>query len=805
MAGNETPAKRLPNGLEAKDVLADYRIAYLSRQVSLIGRREVLSGKAKFGIFGDGKEIAQIAVARSYKNGDWRSGYYRDQTIMFALGVCTPKQFFAQLYADPDITREPMSGGRQMNAHFSTRYLNNDGSWKNQLETPNVAADLSPTAAQMGRLVGLGYASKLYRDIKELSNARQFSDRGQEVGFGFIGNASAAEGVFWESLNAVAVLQVPVAISVWDDGYGISVPNKYQMCKESVSEAAKGFQQDGSLNGIDIYVVRGWDYPSLVESYARGVAKVRAHHVPALFHITELTQPQGHSTSGSHERYKTPERLVFEENQDGLRIMRKWMLDLKITTEEELTILEEACLEQAETARDQAWEESLAPAESDRNMLMQVLESLAEKPEAAGLLEDTIRQLKRSPTLLRRNVAQAARRSAYVTRHLAFDLRRSLLEFVRTYQRQNRDLFSRWSMSETDRSPLNVPHIPALYAEKPIQIPGNEIIQKCFDALMARDSRVFIIGEDVGVLGDVNQNFKGLQEKFGEARITDTGIREATILGQGIGAAMRGLRPVVDIQYLDYLLYCFQLLSDDVATLHYRSAGGQIAPVIVRTKGHRLEGIWHTGSPMGTIIHGLRGMHVCVPRNMVQAAGMYNTLFLGEDPALVIEVLNGYRLREALPENIATFTVPLGIPEVLTEGEDLTVVTYGACLRIAEDAAKFLKTMGISLEIIDVQTLLPFDVTHKIRASIRKTNAVLFLDEDVPGGASAYMMQQVLEVQGAYEDLDAPPRTLTSTSHRSAYGSDADYWCKPSAEDVIDTVYEMMRERKPEIYDDVFA
>lgn len=800
MARNDAPARRIPQGLTARDILADYRLAYLSRQVSLIGRKEVLSGKAKFGIFGDGKEVAQVALARAYRKGDWRSGYYRDQTLMFALGVCTPKQYFAQLYADPDISRDPMSGGRQMNAHFSTRFIAEDGSWKNQLDTPNVAADLSPTAAQMGRLVGLGYASKLYREVKELASSQQFSDQGNEVAFGMIGNASAAEGIFWESLNAAAVLQVPMAISVWDDGFGISVPNKYQMCKESISKAAQGFQQDGSLHGIDIYVVPGWDYPSLVETYTKGVEKVRSQHIPAMFHITELTQPQGHSTSGSHERYKTPERLKFEETQDGLRLMRAYILDLKLATETELSQLEKEVSDEISQARDQALEEFLAPIHADRSRLLDILTKLNDHPGVSGLLAETMTQLQKAPSLLRRTVAQAARRAAILTKNLPRDDRQALVNFIQSYQEENRDRFSRWSLSETHRSPLNVNHVPAVYGEKPAQIPGNEIIQKCFDALMARDPRVFIIGEDVGVLGDVNQNFKGLQEKFGESRITDTGIREATILGQGIGAAMRGLRPVVDIQYLDYLLYCFQLLSDDVATLHYRSAGGQIAPVIVRTKGHRLEGIWHTGSPMGTIVHGLRGMHVCVPRNMVQAAGMYNTLFRGDDPALVIEVLSGYRLREALPENIDHFTVPLGMPEILIPGEDVTIVTYGACVRIAEEAAKFLDTLGIKVELIDVQTLLPFDLNHSILASIRKTNAVLFLDEDVPGGATAYMLQQVLETQGAYDELDAPPRTLTATAHRSPYGSDGDYWCKPSVEDVIETVYAMMRERRPAVF-----
>jgi pyruvate/2-oxoglutarate/acetoin dehydrogenase E1 component/TPP-dependent pyruvate/acetoin dehydrogenase alpha subunit len=794
-------------GAPAAAVVQDYRLAWISRQASLIGRREVLTGKAKFGIFGDGKEVAQIALAKAFRKGDWRSGYYRDQTLLLALGATTIKQFFAQLYADADVEREPASAGRQMNAHFATRYLDGDGRWLNQMMMANSSADLSPTAAQMGRLVGLGYASKLYRENKKLRSEQlaQFSVNGNEVAFGTIGNASAAEGIFWEALNACGVLQVPVAISVWDDGYGISVPNKYQMTKESISEVTRGFQRDDRLQGFDIYVVKGHDYPALVEAYAKGVEKVRKEHVPALFHIVDLTQPQGHSTSGSHERYKSAERMAFEEREDCITKMRTWMLETGVAAKAELDKLEKEALAEVEQAKEIAWREFLQPLEDDRAKLIGIYEGLLEKAEDASLPDDAkaslataITQLKRTPALLRRVVMSSARRAVVETKAVDAAFRRPLLDFVDQYAKENKERYSKFLLSETSRSPLHVREIKATWADKPEQIPGNEVIQRCFDALMAREPRLFIIGEDVGRLGDVNQNFKGLQEKYGEIRITDTGIREATILGQGIGAAMRGLRPVVDIQYLDYLLYCFQLLSDDLATLHYRSAGGQIAPVIVRTKGHRLEGIWHTGSPMGTIINGVRGMHVCVPRNMVQAAGMYNTLFQGDDPALVIEVLNGYRLREAVPTNLETFTVPLGVPEIVLTGSDLTLVTYGACVRVAEEAAKFLEKDGISVEIIDVQTLLPFDVNHVIGASISKTNAVLFLDEDVPGGASAYMMQQVLEEQRAYADLDAAPRTLAAKPHRAAYASDGDYWSKPSAEDVIETVHEMLRERDPE-------
>lgn len=796
-------AKAAPKGklrvveLPAAAIVSDYKLAYMSRQASLIGRREVLTGKAKFGIFGDGKEVAQIAMAKAFQKGDWRSGYYRDQTFMFAVGASNIRQFFAQLYADTDLSREPASGGRQMNAHFSTRYLDDQGRWLNQLMMNNSSSDISPTAGQMSRMVGLAYASKLYRQNPKLAEFSQFSLSGNEVAFGTIGNASTAEGIFWESLNACGVLQVPAAISVWDDGFGISVPNAYQMTKESISEITKGFQGDAKIAGVDIHVVKGWDYPALVEAYAKGIDKVRREHTPALFHIVELTQPQGHSTSGSHERYKKPERMAFEEREDCLRKMRDWMVSTGVASDEELGAVEKECAVDVERQRAAAWDEYLAPIAQDRDRLVALYEGMLDRADDKGVLEEQIRSLKRMPSLFRRALMASARRTLF---HVRSDEQghQALGTFIGEYAKENTERYSKWLLAETERSPLAVPEVKAVYGEKPEQVPGSDVITACFDALMARDPRVFVIGEDVGRLGGVNQEFKGLQEKYGEIRICDTGIREATILGQGIGAAMRGLRPVVDIQYLDYLLYCFQGLSDDLATLHYRSAGGQIAPVIVRTKGHRLEGIWHTGSPMGTIINGIRGLHVCVPRNMVQAAGLYNTLFRGDDPALVIEVLNAYRLKEAVPENLATFTVPLGVPEILVQGKDLTIVTYGACVRVAEEAVKFLEGLGASIELIDVQTLLPFDVGGVIGRSVAKTNAVLFLDEDVPGGASAYMMQQVLDGQGAYEHLDAPPRCLAAKAHRSAYASDGDYWSKPSPEDIIETIYAMLREREPQ-------
>jgi pyruvate/2-oxoglutarate/acetoin dehydrogenase E1 component/TPP-dependent pyruvate/acetoin dehydrogenase alpha subunit len=798
--------------LSATEIIEDYRVCFMSRQASLIGRKEVLTGKAKFGIFGDGKEVAQVAMARAFRRGDWRSGYYRDQTFMMAIGSLTVKQFFAQLYADTNLEHEPASGGRQMNSHFSTRYISAEGAWLNQLKMMNSSADMSPTAGQMARSVGIAYASKLYRQNKNLKNSSQFSAEGNEVSFVTIGNASTAEGVFWESLNAAAAMQVPLAISVWDDGFGISVPNKYQMAKESISAIASGFARDldkPHLNGIDLYVVKGWDYPTLVETYSKGIEKTRKEHVPALFHIVDLTQPQGHSTSGSHERYKSKERMAFEENEDCLRKMRDWMIKTGVSTAGALDALEKEGLNFVEKQRAEAWEDYLSPIENDRRELLNIYEMILgdlgdEAPELHKTISDTVVQLKRAPSLMRRVVMSSARRALFQLRQVNAAGKEALKTFVKRYQNEIQERYSKWLWSETGRSPLKVQEVKARYtsaktsaAPSPAAIPGNEVIQACFDKLMGRDPRIFVIGEDVGQLGGVNQEFKGLQEKYGEVCITDTGIREATILGQGIGAAMRGLRPVVDIQYLDYLLYCFQLLSDDLATLHYRSAGGQIAPVVIRTKGHRLEGIWHTGSPLGTIINGMRGIHVCVPRNMVQAAGMYNTLFKGDDPGLVIEVLNGYRIREDVPENLADFTVPLGVPEVIRVGSDLTIVTYGACVRLAEEAANFLMDQGIDCEIIDVQTLLPFDRFHIIGSSIEKTNAVIFFDEDVPGGASAFMMQQVLERQQAYDCLDAPPATLTAKPHRSAYASDGDYWCKPNVEDLIEAAYNLMHERNP--------
>lgn len=772
-------------------------IACQSRHASLLGRKEVLSGKAKFGIFGDGKELAQVAMARAFKKGDWRSGYYRDQTVMMALGELSLKQFFSQLFADTDVKNEPASAGRQMNNHFSTRLISETGEWLDQLAQPNTSSDVSPTGGQMARLVGLGYASKLYRENKRLHGSKKFSLNGEEIAFGTIGNASTAEGLFWEAMNACGVLQIPVLMSVWDDAYGISVHAKYQTTKESISKIMAGFDYEKDLKGIAIHVVKGWDYEHLVKTYEAAANQCRKDHIPQLIHVIEMTQPQGHSTSGSHERYKSKERLKWEDDFDCISRFRKWIIDKSLATETELSRLEAEAQKAAENAKNEAWEEYLKPLEAERSDAINLLENLSAKTGKQDLCDKTSQELRRTPTLFRRNIQSSLKRLLFQLSDLEQDLKLPLIRFIERYEAINQRRYSSHLLSETSNSPVLVTETPPTYSATSEKVDGRQVIQKFFEKAIARDPRIFICGEDVGQLGGVNLEFEGLQEKFGELHITDTGIREATILGQGIGAAMRGLRPIADIQYLDYLLYCFQGMSDDLATLHYRSAGGQIAPVIVRTKGHRLEGIWHTGSPMGTIIHGIRGMHVCVPRNMVQAAGMYNTLLKGDDPALVIEVLNGYRIKETIPDNIGDYTVPIGVPEILSEGSDITVVTYGACVRIAQEAMKLLDAAGISVELIDAQTLLPFDRFQRIKDSVAKTNALLCLDEDVPGGAAAYMLQQIVEEQKAYELLDAAPRTLSAKPHRSAYASDGDYYSKPNAEDVFEVIYEMMRERSP--------
>lgn len=781
------------------EVINDYKIAFQSRQASLVGRKEVLTGKAKFGIFGDGKEVAQIAMAKAFKKGDFRSGYYRDQTFMFALGMSNIKEFFAQLYAHPNVAEEPCSGGRSMNGHFGTRLLDEEGNWLSQTDRYNSSADISPTAGQMPRLLGLALASKLYRENKDLHPYTDFSNQGNEVAFGTIGNASTSEGPFWETINAAGVLQVPMVMSVWDDGYGISVPAKYQTTKENISEILSGFQTNEAGKGYDIYKVKGWDYPSLCKTYMEAVEKSRSNHTPALIHVTELTQPQGHSTSGSHERYKSPERLAWEQEFDCLAQMRNWMEVTGIATSEELNTWENDWKKEVNQIKKEAYESFVNSIKSELGEVLQLIENLASE---SGLpsISQVADELRNAIDPLRKDIGVAIDKALRLSLHASCSARENLIQWRTAFYDINADRYSSHLHSQSAHSALNVPVIPAVFTEDSQVVDGREVVQACFDQALARDPRVFAFGEDVGKIGDVNQGFAGLQEKYGELRVTDKGIRELTIVGEGIGTAMRGLRPIAEIQYLDYLLYALEIMSDDIATLQYRTKGGQKAPVIIRTRGHRLEGIWHSGSPMGMIIHALRGMHVLVPRNMTQAAGFYNTLLQSDEPALVVECLNGYRLKERLPNNIGEFTVPLGVPETLAEGTDITLVTYGSCVRIAQEAMTQLQEVGISVELIDVQSLLPFDINHHIVESLKKTNRLVILDEDVPGGASSYILQQILEKQKGYYFLDSEPRTITAKAHRPAYGSDGDFFSKPSAEEVFAEVYALMHESDPNRY-----
>jgi pyruvate/2-oxoglutarate/acetoin dehydrogenase E1 component/TPP-dependent pyruvate/acetoin dehydrogenase alpha subunit len=787
--------------LTRDQIIRDYRIAYQSRQASLLGRREVMAGKAKFGIFGDGKEVAQVAMAHAFQKGDIRSGYYRDQTIMFALGVHTIQEFFAQLYAHADVEAEPFSAGRQMNSHIATRMLDENGKWKNLTETYQSSADLSPTGSQMPRLVGLGYASKLYRHLKELQQFTKFSKNGNEVAFGTIGNASCAEGMFWESVNAIGVLQVPVVLSIWDDGYGISVPNEYQITKSNIGAVLSGFQRTpGKNDGFEIFTVRGWDYPALLETYQTATALSRKSHVPTILHVTEVTQPQGHSTSGSHERYKSRERLEWEREYDCLVKMREWMIAEGFVTEDEIEAMEAEDRELVESYRDRAWEAFQEPIRKEAAEVAAMIRDIAKNSAKGSELEELAAQMQSRLILLRRDIFATIRQVLLLTRNEPSETRSILVDWKnREYKRIEAEYASHL-YSESDESPLLKEEVPAVYSPDAPNLMGFELLNRFFDIALARDPRIIAFGEDVGRLGDVNQGFKGLQAKYGELRVTDTGIRECTILGQAIGMALRGLRPIAEIQYLDYLLYALQLMSDDLATLHWRTKGGQKAPVIVRTRGHRLEGIWHAGSQLGGIINLVRGMHVVVPRNMQQAAGFYNTLLQSDDPALVIEVLNGYRLREKLPDNLGEVMLPLGVPEILREGSDVTVVTYGACCRIVQEAADLLAETGISAEVIDVRTLLPFDRFGVILQSLQKTNRIVFVDEDVPGGATAYMMREVLEGQNGYTWLDSQPLCITATAHRPAFGSDGDYWSKPSTETVFEGIYKLMHEAEPAKY-----
>jgi len=775
-------------------IIADYKLACESREASILGRKEVFMGKAKFGIFGDGKELAQIAMAKVFRNGDHRAGYYRDQTFMFAIGELTLQQYFAQLYSHTDVEADPASAGRLMNGHFATRMIDENGAFRNLANSKNSSADISPTAAQMPRLLGLAYASKLFRNNPELASYKELSNLGNEVAFGTIGNASTSEGMFFEAINAAGVLQVPMLVSVWDDDYGISVPKEYQTTKGSISKILTGFQRNETERGFEIYTVIGWDYSALCKVYEKAEKVCREEHVPVIVHVQEMTQPQGHSTSGSHERYKSKERLAWENEHDCIRKFREWIIQQGLATTEELIEIEKEAKARVKSTKEQAWKSFNSEIQTDQLLLDQILYSAAEDFTE---IEEIRIALKKTINPLRMDAMIAAKKAIRILSGKSHPARTDLNEWISRVKKENEDRFNSHLLSTSEWSALNVDHIPAEYSEKSPLVDGREVLQACFREALQRDPRVLAFGEDGGKVGDVNQGFAGLQAKFGENRVTDTGIRECTIVGQGIGAALRGLRPIAEIQYLDYLLYAIQIMSDDLACLQYRTRGGQKAPVIVRTRGHRLEGVWHAGSPMGMILHSIRGMHVLVPRDMTQAAGFYNTLLKSDDPALIIECLNGYRLKERLPDNIGEFTIPLGVPEVLKEGTDVTIVTYGSMCRVVMASASDLEQAGISVEVIDVQTLLPFDKNHVITESIKKTNRVIFTDEDVPGGATAFMMQQVIEVQGAFQYLDSPPLTLPAREHRPAYGSDGDYFSKPNQEDVYDKVYDLMCEVDP--------
>ncbi|MGB4931550.1 MAG: thiamine pyrophosphate-dependent enzyme [Chitinophagales bacterium] len=786
-----------------QDVINDFKMACISREVSLIGRKEVLTGKAKFGIFGDGKEVAQLAMAKVFKPGDFRSGYYRDQTFMFAAGMATPEQFFAQLYAIPDTTLEPNSGGRQMNGHFATRLLDDNGNWKDQTITKNTSSDTSPTASQMVRAVGLALASKLYRQNPN-TDSSGFSVNGNEVTFATIGDASTSEGIFWEAVNAAGVLKIPMAFFVWDDGYGISVPQKYQTTKQNISEILSGFQLDEEGNGIRIYEVKGWDYAALIQTFEEGISLCRREHVPVFFHVTEVTQPQGHSTSGSHERYKSKERLEWEAEWDCIQKMKSWMIASSIATDEQLQGFTAEAKETAKAQQKSAWNQHLMSIKADMDVLFSLLSQLEANSNNSSGVAGVLQSLRSAIDPVRRDLMHSAKTALYETAGESTPERAALQQWVKQYAAINNERYNGSLFSNSNQSVLKAAVVAPVYGSEAHLVNGFEIINKCFDAHFAKNDKIFAFGEDLGKIGDVNQGFAGLQEKYGENRIFDVGIREATIVGQGIGMAMRGMRPVAEIQYLDYLLYGLQPISDDLATLQYRTKGGQKAPVIIRTRGHRLEGIWHTGSPMGMILHSCRGVHLCVPRNMTQAAGMYNLLLQCDEPAIVVECLNGYRLKEPLPENIDTFTVPFGVPEIITAGEDITVVTYGSTLRVVQDACKLLAEKGVSAEIIDVQTLMPFDIHGIIRESVKRTSRVIFIDADGPGGATAYMMQQVFNDDSLFRYLDAFPKCLSARENRSAYASDGDYFCKPNEEDIFEAIYGMMHEVSPKNFPSIY-
>lgn len=792
------------------EVLNDYYIARLSREISIMGRREVLTGKAKFGIFGDGKELAQIAMAKFFKEGDWRSGYYRDQTLMMAAGLFTAEDFFAQLYGQTDVELNPGNAGRSFNNHFSTRTLNPDGSWKDLTAMKNSSSDISPTAGQMPRLLGLAWASKLFRENKELHKYTTLTNKGNEVAFGTIGDASTSEGHFFETMNAAAVLQVPMITTVYDDGYGISVPRKFQTAKGSISELLAGLQMGkDDKTGMIILKAKGWDYEGLIKTFEEAVTKSRKNHIPVLIHITDITQPQGHSTSGSHERYKSPERLQWEKDYDGNLRFRNWILEHGLATENELLEIEKRAETDAREARNAAWKKYSDPIKAERDALLKIIDNRScmckrEHVDKVGLISDELRKI--ANPIRKDNMSSVKR----ILRHVCTDcsMREKLQADLSKWMKENRvhgaDMYSTHLYSDTEKSAVNIKPIPAVFSDNSPVVTGREVLRDNWDKQFAKNPLLVVFGEDVGHIGGVNQTFEGMQEKYGEVRIMDTGIRENTIMGQGIGAALRGLRPVAEIQYFDYLLYALQTMSDDLATLRWRTKSGQEAPLIISTRGHRLEGVWHSGSPLSMVINSIRGVYVCVPRNMTQAAGMYNTLLEANDPALVIEPLNGYRLKERMPDNVGEFKVPLGVPEILKEGTDVTLVTYGSCVRIAEEAVEQLTEFGISVELIDVQTLLPFDKTNTVIESLKKTGRIAFFDEDVPGGATAFMMSQVLEDREGFYLLDSKPRTITAKEHRPAYTSDGDYFSNPNAEDVFETIYEMMHESNPSRFPELY-
>ncbi|MEC8090651.1 MAG: thiamine pyrophosphate-dependent enzyme [Bacteroidota bacterium] len=774
-----------------KEILKDYEIVCLSRAISLSGRKEVLTGKAKFGIFGDGKELPQIAMAKAFQKGDFRSGYYRDQTFMMAIDCLKPQQIFAGLYAHTDPNHEPMSSGRQMGGHYNTNLIDENGSWLKQTDRYNSSSDVSCTAAQMPRLVGLAMASKLYRSEKLFNNPK-FSVNGNEVAWGTIGNASTSEGLFFESLNAAGVHQIPMVISVWDDEYGISVDNSFQTVKESISEALSGFKRNKSKDGFEIFSVKGWDYPNLIHTFQKAGEIARTLHVPVLIHVTELTQPQGHSTSGSHERYKSENRLKWEKENDCNLKFRSWIIDNNIATEAELEAIETSTQQEAKKAKENAWEASLEPIRNEARQLASCLSDTGDEVivrEGQKLLKDK--------SINRKKIASFARKSLRVLRKQPHIQTEKLQSWISNYFEETQPKFSASLYNETKTSSLALKKVEVSYEDDAPKVDGRIVLRDNFKALFKKHDNLLVFGEDTGKIGDVNQGLEGLQSLFGVERVADRGIREATIVGEGIGMALRGLRPIAEIQYLDYLLYALQIMSDDLATLHYRTNGKQVCPLIVRTRGHRLEGIWHSGSPMGSLVHNLRGMFVLVPRNMTQAAGMYNTLLEGNDPALVIESLNGYRLKEKLPSNLGDFRVPLGVVDTVRKGKDITVVSYGSTLRIVHEAADELFSLGIDIEVIDIQSLTPFDLNHDIRKSIEKTNRVLIVDEDVPGGGTAYILNELLEKQQIFPLLDSIPKALSAKEHRPAYGSDGDYFSKPSIDDIVETVYEMMHEFDP--------